>query len=44
MNRKDLLHSTGTSTQCSIIADMGKESEKEWMYLHKCGPFPPRGQ
>ena len=28
----DLLHSTGNSTQYSVIAFMGKESEKEWTY------------
>ena len=26
---KDLLYSTGNSTQCSVITYMGKESEKE---------------
>ena len=30
----DLLYSTGNSTQYSVITYMGKESEKEWMYVH----------
>ena len=28
---KDLLYVTGNSTQNSVIAYMGKESEKEWI-------------
>ena len=30
---KDLLYSIGNSTQQSVITYMGKESEKEWMYV-----------
>ena len=33
---KDLLNSTGNSTQYSIMTYMGKESKKEWIY----GDFP----
>ena len=31
---KDLLCSTGNSTQYSVITYMGKESEKEWIYVY----------
>ena len=39
--QQDLLHSTGNTTQCSVITYMGKESVKEWTYnsitlLHTC--------
>ena len=30
----DLLYSTKTSTQYSVIRYGGKESEREWMYVH----------
>ena len=30
----DLRYSIGNSTQYSVIICMGKESEKEWMYVH----------
>ena len=30
---KDLLYSTGNSTQYSVVAYMGKESEREWIYV-----------
>ena len=30
----DLLYSTGNSTQYSVIIYMGKEAEKEWMYVY----------
>ena len=30
---KDLLHSTGSCTQYSVTAYMGKESKKEWIYV-----------
>ena len=30
---KDLLHSTGNCTQYSVMAYMGKESKKEWIYV-----------
>ena len=33
ITNKDLLYSTGNSTQYSVITYMGKESEKEWMYV-----------
>ena len=32
-NNKDLLYSTGNSTQYSVMAYMGKESKKEWIYV-----------
>ena len=32
---KDLVNSTGTSTQYSIITCVGKDSEKEWIYVYK---------
>ena len=31
---KDLLSSTGNSTQYSVMAYMGKESKKEWIYVY----------
>ena len=31
---KDLLYSTGNSTQYSVKTYMGKESEKEWIYVY----------
>ena len=31
---KDLLYSTGKSTQYSVISYMGKESEKVWVYVY----------
>ena len=34
MNNKDLWYSTGNSTQYSVMAYMGKESKKEWMYVY----------
>ena len=34
MHNKDLLYSTGKFTQYSVITYMGKESEKEWIYVH----------
>ena len=33
-NQQDLLYSTGNSTQHSVITYMGKESEKEWIYVY----------
>ena len=30
---KDLLYSTGNSTQYSLMVYMGKEPKKEWVYL-----------
>ena len=32
-NNKDLLYSTGNSTQYSVMTYMGKESKKEWIYV-----------
>ena len=29
-----MLHSTGNSTQYSVIIYMGKEYKKEWVYVH----------
>ena len=34
INNKDLLYSTGKSTQSSGMAYVGKESEKEWAYVY----------
>ena len=31
---RDLLYSTGNSTQYSVITYMGKESEKGWIYVY----------
>ena len=31
---KDILYSTGNSTQYSIMAYMGKEPKKEWIYVY----------
>ena len=31
---KDLLYSTGNSTQYSVMTYMGKESKKEWIYIY----------
>ena len=31
---KDLLYSTGNSTQYSVITSMGKEPKKEWIYVY----------
>ena len=30
----DLMYSTGNSTQYFLITYMGKESEKEWIYVY----------
>ena len=30
---KELVYSTGNSTQYSVITYMGKESEQEWIYV-----------
>ena len=34
ITNKDLLYSTGNSTQYSVMAYMGKESEKEHIYVY----------
>ena len=34
ITNKDLLYSTGNSTQYSVMAYMGKESKKEWIYIY----------
>ena len=34
ISNKDLLYSTGISTQYSVMACMGKESEKERIYVY----------
>ena len=31
---KNLLYSTGNSTHYSVMSQMGKESEKEWICVH----------
>ena len=33
ITQKDLLYSTGNSTQYSVMAYRGKESKKEWIYV-----------
>ena len=33
ITNKDLLCSTGNSTQYSVMTYMGKESKKEWIYV-----------
>ena len=37
ISNKDLLYSLGKSSQYSVIAYMGRESEKEWIYMYMCG-------
>ena len=34
ITNKDLLYSTESSSQCSVMAYMGKESKKDWIYVH----------
>ena len=34
INNKDLLSSTGNSTQYSVVTCLGKESEKEWVQVY----------
>ena len=34
IDNKDLLYSTGNSTQYSVMTYMGKESKKEWIYVY----------
>ena len=34
ITNKDLLYSTGNSTQYSVMAYMGKESKTEWIYAY----------
>ena len=34
ITNKDLLYSTGNSTQYSVMAYMGKDSKKEWIYVY----------
>ena len=34
MSNKGLLYSTGKPIQHSVVTDMGKESEKEWVYAY----------
>ena len=34
MSNKDLLYSTGKSTQYSAVTYMGEEFEKEWIYVY----------
>ena len=34
ITNKDLLYSTGNSTQYSVMTYMGIESEKEWIYVY----------
>ena len=34
ISNKDLLYSTGNSTQYSVMAYMEKESKKEWIYVY----------
>ena len=34
ITNKNLLYSTGNSTQYSVMTYMGKESKKEWIYVY----------
>ena len=34
ITNKGLLYSTGNSTQYSVMAYMGKEPKKEWIYVY----------
>ena len=34
ITNKDLLYSTGNSTQQSVMTYMGKESKKEWVHVY----------
>ena len=34
INNKDLLQSTGNSTQYPVMTFMGKESKKEWVFVY----------
>ena len=34
MANGDLLYNTGKSIQYSVVIDMGKESEKEWICVY----------
>ena len=34
ITNKDLLYSTGYSTQYSVMTYMGKESKEEWIYVY----------
>ena len=34
ITNKDLLYSTGNSTQYFVMTYMGKESKKEWIYVY----------
>ena len=34
ITNKDLLYSTGNSTQYSVMTFMGKETKKEWIYVY----------
>ena len=34
ITNKDLLYSTGNSTQYSVMTYIGKESKKEWIYVY----------
>jgi len=40
ITNKDLLCSTGNSTQCCVITYMRKEPEKEWIYVYGWRGFP----
>ena len=40
ITNKDLLYSTGNSTQYSVITHMRKEPEKEWIYVHAWQGLP----
>ena len=34
MINKNLLYSTGNSSQCSVMTWMGEESKEEWKYVY----------
>ena len=38
ITNKDLLYSTGNSTQYSVMAFIENESKEEWIYLLCCTP------
>ena len=38
ITNKDILYSTGNSAQYSVMAYMGTESEKEWLYIYEGFP------
>ena len=39
ISKKELLYSSEKSIQYSVLTYMGKESEKEWIYMYMYGQF-----